>query len=115
MDGDIVRLLVAADTFSHAAAGDRISRVHRQIPRRAQAVHQAAAGPLRGKSRFFPQRDQPVRFRIVISCIPMRIARFTTSHFSSIGSFLASRRQEPFLVHIAFFLVKHASGGMLIE
>lgn len=61
VDGDVVRVLVATDTFSHVAAGDHIPRVHRQVPRCPQAVHQAAAGPLRGECcgcvlHFVPSR-----------------------------------------------------------
>jgi len=32
VDGDVIRVLVAADTFHHATVSYRIPRIHRQIP-----------------------------------------------------------------------------------
>lgn len=49
MDSDIVRIFLAADTFPYVATGDCVSRIHRQVPRCTQAIHQVAAGSLRGK------------------------------------------------------------------
>lgn len=48
-DGDVIRVFLATDTLPYAIVGDCIPRLHRQISRCTQAVHQAATGPLRGE------------------------------------------------------------------
>jgi len=49
MDSGVVRVFLDANTFSHATVSDRIPRIYRQVSRRAQVVHQAVIGLVRGE------------------------------------------------------------------